>query len=263
MEKLRDVQNESPLFKVKVDKVGVRYIQMPIKVEDKKNKVQSTIADINMSVCLPDFQRGTHMSRFTELIHLNRRTLSIKNIKSTLEKLKKSLKANEAFIEIRFPYFLEKEAPVSKIKSLMKYDIIYDCALHNDHFSLLMKIKIPVMTLCPCSKSISKHNAHNQRAYITITIDTLHFYWLEDFIDIGENAASSPLYTTLKRPDEKYITEHSYDKPRFVEDVARDVASQLDKFDKINKFTVEVESMESIHNHSAYAMIEYEKNNRN
>ena len=263
MEKLRDVQNERPLFEVKVDRVGVKHIQIPIQVEDKKNKVQSTIASINMLVCLPDFQRGTHMSRFTELIHLNKGTLSLKNIKNTLKQLKHNLKANEAFLIIDFPYFLEKEAPVSKIKSLMKYDITYDCSIKKDKFAISMKIKIPVMTLCPCSKSISKHNAHNQRAYITLTIDTLHFYWLEDLIEIGENAASSPLYTTLKRPDEKYITEHSYEKPRFVEDVARDVAAQLDKFDKINKFTVEVESIESIHNHSAYAMIEYEKSHRN
>ncbi len=262
MEKLRDVQNEKPVFNVKVDRVGVRYIQIPIKVEDKKNKVQSTVASINMSVCLPNCQRGTHMSRFTELIHLNKGRLSLKNIKSILRKLKKNLNASEAFITISFPYFLEKEAPVSKIKSLLKYDITYDCALRKKKFSLIMKVKIPVMTLCPCSKAISEKNAHNQRAYITLTIDTLHFYWLEDFIEVGENAASSPLYTTLKRPDEKYITEHSYDKPRFVEDVARDVAAQLESFDRIKKFTVEVESMESIHNHSAYAMIEYEKNNR-
>jgi GTP cyclohydrolase I len=261
---LKDVQNGKPRFEEKIDKVGVKGINIPIKIRDRTNNIQNTVAKVEMSVCLPHYQRGTHMSRFTETLHISRNVLSLDSIKTTLAKLKEVLKADTAYIKISFPYFIEKVSPVSKLKSLMNYDIKFVGNLNNKRFTFILIVRVPIMTLCPCSKEISEKNAHNQRAYATIEIETNSFVWIEDIVVIAENAASSPIYTILKRSDEKYVTEHSYENPKFVEDVVREISDKLKKQQKVKRFKVEVESIESIHNHSAYAMIEYEKkSNRN
>ena len=256
---LKDIQRELPEFKEKIDLVGVKNICAPIRIKDRANKVQNTVAKIEMSVCLPHHQRGTHMSRFTEQLHLSERTLSYKTLKKTLEDLQKILHADSSFIIVRFPYFIKKTAPVSKSKSLMNYDVEFTGRLKDGKFLFTLTVKVPVMTLCPCSKEISSNGAHNQRAFVTISIDTNSFVWIEDLVKLAENSASAPLYMTLKRPDEKFITELSYNNPRFVEDVVRKVADGLKGICMIRRFRVEVESQESIHNHSAYAFIEYEK----
>lgn len=256
---LKDIQKELPEFKEKIDLVGIKNIRVPIKIQDRANKIQHTVAKVEMSVCLPHHQRGTHMSRFAELLHISERQLSFKELKNTLVSLNKLLHADSSFINVRFPYFIEKESPISKLKSLMDYDVEFKGRLKGDIFLFSMTLKVPVMTLCPCSKEISDNGAHNQRAYVTISIDTNSFIWIEDMIKLAEDSASAPLFTTLKRPDEKYITEKSWENPRFVEDVVRKVSDELKKIVDIRRFRVEVESMESIHNHSAYAFIEYEK----
>lgn len=250
-----DVQNSRNYLKVDINKAGVKGIKYPIIVLDKKKKTQHTIAKINMYVDLPCQFKGTHMSRFIEILNRYRQGINVKNLFSILKEMKKRLNARSAHIEIEFPYFIEKTAPVSRAKSLMEYTCTLWGSL-NDSIDISLGVEVPVTTLCPCSKEMSKKGAHNQRGIISIKIRFNGLFWIEDIIKIAENSASCEVYSLLKRPDEKYVTEKAYHNPMFVEDVVRTIASKLQKFSNITWFSVESENIESIHNHSAYALIE-------
>jgi len=250
-----DVQNRRDHRNIDINKAGVKSIKYPITVLDKKNKTQHTIATINMYVDLPYHFKGTHMSRFVEILNHYRQGINIKNLSTILEEMKKRLNAKSAHLEIEFPYFIEKIAPVSKAKSLMEYTCTLWGSL-NDTLDICLGVEVPVTTLCPCSKEMSKKGAHNQRGIVSIKVRFKKFLWIEEVIRIAEQSASSEVYSLLKRPDEKYVTERAYDNPMFVEDVVRNVAQRLERNPNITWFSVESENIESIHNHSAYALVE-------
>ena len=253
--KISDIQSLKDHRNIEINKVGVKSIRYPITVLDKKNGTQHTIATINMYVNLPHHFKGTHMSRFIEILNRYRQGINITNISTIMNDMKKSLRAESAHMEIEFPYFIEKHAPVTKAKSLMEYTCKF-WGSHNDRLDIIVGVEVPITTLCPCSKEISKKGAHNQRSMVTVKIRFKKIFWIEDLIKIVEQSASCEVYAILKRPDEKYVTEKAYDNPMFVEDVVRNVAGKLRKDQNINWFSVESENIESIHNHNAYAFIE-------
>ena len=246
---LRDIQGEPDFRRINIDKVGVKDIRYPIVVLDKKNKFQQTIASISMFVDLPHQFKGTHMSRFIEILNEHRGELTVKKFPEILKKMKKRFSASTAHIELEFPYFMEKAAPVSKSKGLMEYRCRYTGVLGAEK-DIILEVMVPVSTLCPCSKEIS------DRGVVKVAARFNGFVWLEDIIRTVERSASSPVYSLLKRVDEKFVTERAYDNPMFVEDVVREVAINLKKIKKVRWFRIEAENWESIHNHSAYAFLE-------
>jgi GTP cyclohydrolase I len=249
-----DIQKQNDRRDIEINKVGVKGIKYPITVLDKKNKSQHTIATINMYVNLPRHFKGTHMSRFIEILNEHRRGINMKNLPIILEKMKENLHAESAHLEIEFPYFIEKEAPISKKKSLMEYTYKF-WGNYERKKDLCVGIEVPIATVCPCSKEISQFGAHNQRGIISIKLRFKKFFWIEDIIKLAEESASSPVYALLKREDEKFVTEKSYENPRFVEDVVRTVAEKLYALPNFTWFSVEAENFESIHNHNAYALV--------
>lgn len=249
------VKKECDWQKIDIDKVGVKGLHYPILLSDKAHKQQHTIAKINMYVNLPQRFRSTHMSRFIAILNRFHREIAIHNVGKILKAMKQDLKAESAHLEMEFPYFIEKKAPITRSTGLMEYQCKFVGAL-TDKFRLLLGVSVPMLTLCPCSKEMSKKGAHNQRGEIRVLIRFKGFLWIEDLIGLVENCASSPIYSLLKKPDEKFVTEHAYDNPVFVEDVARNVAEKLEEHPKVTWYQVEVESHESIHNHDAYASIE-------
>ncbi|MBF0379437.1 MAG: GTP cyclohydrolase I FolE2 [Magnetococcales bacterium] len=253
---LIDVQSRQDHRKLDIDKVGVKDIRYPIIVRDRTRGEQHTIASINMYVKLPHLFKGTHMSRFLEVLAEYDQEISVASLPNLLEKIRGRLDAEEAHIELHFPYFISKTAPVSKAKALMDYEIEFLGVLTGDKYTMTVKVMVPVTSLCPCSKEISDAGAHNQRSHVTVSVQFRKFLWVEEIIDLVENNASCQLYTILKRPDEKFVTEEAYNNPKFVEDMVRSVAAELEKDSRVNWFTVESENFESIHNHSAYAIIE-------
>ena len=251
---MNDVQKEAAEHEVDLDKVGVKGVRYPIIVLDKNNEYQHTVAIINMYVNLPRHFRGTHMSRFIEILDHHSRRMTLHNIGPILAEMKDKLDAKSAHLEVAFPYFIEKTAPVSGQKSTM----VYDCKLvasESDHDELVLEVNVPVMSLCPCSKEISDRGAHSQRSIVTVKLKSEELVWIEDIVKLVEGAASSDLYALLKREDEKYITEKAYDNPRFAEDMVRKIAFELENIPQIIWFSVETENHESIHNHSAYAAV--------
>lgn len=199
------------------------------------------------------------MSRFVEILNRHEREISVKSFKDILAEMAEKLEAQAGHIEMSFPYFINKTAPISKVESLMDYDVTFLGEIIDGNYSMRVKVVIPVTSLCPCSKKISDYGAHNQRSHVTVTARTNEFVWIEDIIDLVEKQASCELYGLLKRPDEKYVTERAYDNPKFVEDMVRDIAVKLNEDERISAYTVESENFESIHNHSAYALIEKDK----
>ncbi|MCS7279472.1 MAG: GTP cyclohydrolase FolE2 [Thermodesulfobacteriaceae bacterium] len=259
---LPDIQNTTPEFKIPIDKVGIKNLKYPIKVLDRNKGLQATIGEFNIYVDLPSRFKGTHMSRFVEVLNEFKDEIHIKNIGMILKKLKERLNAKSAHLEVFFPYFIEKKAPITNALGLMEYQAFVKASLYSkikEGEDLILGVKVPVMTLCPCSKSISKFGAHNQRGLITIAVKFKKFIWLEELIEIAEKSASSPVYPILKRPDEKFVTEKAYENPKFVEDVARTVAEKLLSRKEIYWFSVEVENFESIHGHNAYAFLEIKR----
>ncbi|MGH8706272.1 MAG: GTP cyclohydrolase FolE2, partial [Burkholderiales bacterium] len=224
--------------------------------------VQHTIAHFNMYVGLPHHFKGTHMSRFVEILHAHEREITVESFQLMLREMVERLEAEEGHIEMSFPYFIEKAAPVSGVKSLMDYEITFVSEVHKKKQGFAMKVLVPVTSLCPCSKRISERGAHNQRSHVTVTARTNDFVWIEEIVDIVEKQGSSEVFGLLKRPDEKLVTERAYDNPKFVEDMVRDVAAVLNLDDRIEAYVVESENFESIHNHSAYALIERDKAKR-
>jgi len=255
---MKDVQNQRDIRKISIDRVGVKNLSYPVTVLDRVNSVQHTVGFISMYVNLPHHFRGTHMSRFVEILNEHHRELHIDRIKEILIKMKERLDAEEASMEVEFPYFIEKEAPASGARSLMEYRCFFLGSL-SDREDVVLGADVPVTTLCPCSRELSDRGAHNQRSTVRIRVRYAGFIWIEELIEMAEASASSPLYALLKRKDEKAVTEHAYDRPMFVEDVVREVALKLDADARITWYSVESENMESIHNHNAYAKVERKK----
>ncbi len=256
---IADVQSSADSRHIPINKVGIKDIRHPIRVRDRSGGEQHTIATFNMYVDLPHNFKGTHMSRFVEILNQHEREITVESFKEMLTEMSERLGARSGHIEMRFPYFIAKKAPVSGVQSLLDYDVTFIGERQNNHNSLRIRIVIPVTSLCPCSKEISEYGAHNQRSHVTVNCRTRGFIWLEELIDVVERQASSELFGLLKRPDEKYVTERAYDNPKFVEDMGRDFAVKLNADERVRAYSVESENFESIHNHSAYAMVERDK----
>jgi GTP cyclohydrolase I len=255
---MEDIQNLKDYRNIDINQVGVKGIRYPITVRDKSVGKQQTVAEINMYVNLPHHYKGTHMSRFVEILNEHSRRISLQNFSEILEEMKQRLSAESAHMEITFPYFINKAAPVTGIEGLMEYKCTFKGSLNNGS-DLLIIIHVPISTLCPCSKEISDFGAHNQRGEVRLQVRFKKFVWIEDLIKLVEESASSDVYSVLKRDDEKYVTERAYNNPMFVEDIVREIALKLDRDPNIIWFAVESENFESIHNHNAYARIEKHK----
>ncbi|MFZ1640761.1 MAG: GTP cyclohydrolase FolE2 [Candidatus Contendobacter sp.] len=254
-----DVQNSADIRRLAINKVGIKEIRHPVKVRDRSGGEQHTIAMFNMYVNLPHNFKGTHMSRFVEILNVPGREISVDSFKDILAEMTDRLEAEAGHIEMTFTYFVTKAAPVSGVESLMDYEVTFVGEIRNGRSAMNLKVVVPVTSLCPCSKKISRYGAHNQRSHVTVNIRTRGFIWIEDLIDLVEKEASCELYGLLKRPDEKYVTERAYENPKFVEDMVRDIAAKLNRDERVAAYAVESENFESIHNHSAYAMIERDK----
>jgi len=254
-----DVQSSEDTRRITINKVGIKDIRHPVKVADRSQGEQHTIANFNMYVTLPHNFKGTHMSRFVEILNKHDREISVESFEDMLKEMAELLEAETGHIEMSFPYFVNKAAPVSGVKSLMDYEVTLLGEISQGNTDTTIKVVVPVTSLCPCSKKISDYGAHNQRSHVTVTVRTREFVWIEEIIDLVEKQASCELYGLLKRPDEKFVTERAYDNPKFVEDMVRDVAAQLNTDERITAYTVESENFESIHNHSAYALVERDK----
>ena len=254
-----DVQSQRDDRCIDIDKVGVKNIRYPITVLDKAKGKQRTIASVNMYVNLPHHYKGTHMSRFIEVLSEFRHEISPQNLSNILEEMKKRLNAESAHMELTFPYFIEKTAPVSGAPSLMEYNCKFTGSVNGAGKDIIVDVAVPITTLCPCSKEISQFGAHNQRGEVRLSTRFNKFIWIEDMIRLVETSCSSEVFSLLKRTDEKFVTESAYENPMFVEDVVREIAHKLDRDDNIIWFSVAAENFESIHNHNAYAFIERTK----
>jgi len=253
---LKDTQNEPDFRQIPIDRVGVKNLRYPIQIRDKAHAVQSTIANVALTVDLPHHYKGTHMSRFVEVLNEHGPVIHVDNIREILHRLQTKLHAGKAHLEFEFPFFLEKEAPVTKAKGLMDYTVRFSATADAHQFDFVVTVIVPVTTLCPCSKAISQFGAHNQRGHVTYAVRFHKPIWIEDLIQLVESSASSELYSLLKRPDEKAVTERAYLNPVFVEDLVRNVAAKSNQEPNIKWYRVEAENFESIHNHNAYAVVE-------
>jgi len=251
-----DIQNLKDHRKIDIQKVGVKGIKYPVIVLDKANGTQHVNATVNMYVNLPHRFKGTHMSRFVEILNEFRGRININTFRKILQRIRERLNAESSHIEISFPYFIEKAAPVSKARSLMEYECSFCGESNEEGNDFLVGIAVPVTTACPCSKEISDMGAHNQRSVVRVKLRFKKFFWIEDVIRLVEKSASSEIFSLLKRADEKYVTETAYQNPMFVEDVVRTVAEKLNESENFTWYSVEAENMESIHNHNAYAYTE-------
>jgi GTP cyclohydrolase IB len=253
---MKDVQNRHDPRHIEIQKVGVKNVKYPIVVLDKNNQTQATVATINMYADLPHDFKGTHMSRFIDVVNEYYVDISMNNFLEMLGKVRAFLEASRAYAEVFFPYFIEKQAPVSGERSMMEYLCEYMGEVSDQYEHFYVGIKAPIATVCPCSQEISEIGAHNQRGVVRLKLLFEKFFWIEDIISIVESSGSSEVYTLLKREDEKYITEQAFKRPRFVEDVVREVTQKLEATGDFRWFSVEAENFESIHNHSAYAYVE-------
>ena len=255
---MRDIQNEQDTREIPLKKVGVKGVRYPVCVLDKNKKNQNTTATVDLFVNLPHKFKGTHMSRFIEVFHKHHTNITMLHFLDMLDEIRTKLDAEEAFGSITFPYYIKKNAPVTQAQGIMQYICSYEGEVSSSERKFYITIEVPVTTLCPCSKAISEYGAHNQRGKVRVKLLYKDFFWIEDVIKMIEDSASSPLFSVLKREDEKSVTEHAYDNPRFVEDVVREVYLGLKKMN-FEWFSVEAENEESIHYHNAYAYTEYTK----
>jgi GTP cyclohydrolase IB len=255
---VEDVQARADHRRIPINRVGIKDLRHPVRVRDRSSGEQHTVATFNMYVNLPHDFKGTHMSRFVEILH-GSREISVDSFRSMLFEMRERLDADAGHITMSFPFFVMKRAPVSGVESLMDYEASLIGEICRDQVDMWIKVVVPVTSLCPCSKKISDRGAHNQRSHVTIKARLREHIWIEELIGIAESEASSELYGVLKRPDEKYVTERAYDNPKFVEDLVRDVAVRLNNEPRVLSYVAEAENFESIHNHSAYALIEHDK----
>ena len=252
--KVKDVQSEKDLRHIPLKHVGIKDLRWHIELRDREHGTQHSVAKVLLAVDLPHDMRGTHMSRFVECMR-ELGPVGLGEIEGILDHLKEHLQAEKAFLQLEFPYFITKTAPVSGMTAPMDIDCVYK-AEKGKEFKLRIKAVVPMQTLCPCSKEISNYGAHNQRAWAKLEIEANELVWLEELAEIADAAASAPVYGLLKRPDEKFVTEHAYENPRFVEDAVREIALRLEADKRITWYRAEVESVESIHNHNAFAVVE-------
>ncbi len=259
---MEDVQSGPALVPLPIDKVGVQNLQIPLVVRDRAQGRQHTVASVDVSVDLPSAFKGTHMSRFVEALKDLDAELNYQSMKVLLEDVKTRLEARRAHIIFKFPYFIRKNAPASQASSLVSYVCKLTGDLEDSTPSFILEVEVPVMTVCPCSKAISTEGAHSQRTLVRIAVRMKGFLWIEEIVDIAEKSGSSAVYSLLKREDEKYVTEYAFAHPAFVEDVVRSAAIQLSEHELISWFKVEVQSLESIHNHDAFACIESQTNKK-
>lgn len=255
---IEDLQSRADTRQIPINRVGVKDIYHPVRVKDRSGGEQHTIANFNMYVNLPHNLKGTHMSRFVEILH-HGREISVDSFRDMLGEMTQRLDADAGHIEMSFPYFVMKKAPVSGVESLMDYRASLIGERRGKGTDMWIKVVVAATSLCPCSKQISDYGAHNQRSHITITAKIREHIWIEELIDMAEKEASCELFGILKRPDEKYVTERAYDNPKFVEDIVRDIAVRLNRDERVLAYVIESENFESIHNHSAYALIERDK----
>jgi len=258
---LPDVQASLDERNIVIQKVGIKSVRHPVLLQTQTGS-QPSVAMIDMTVMLPSNVKGTHMSRFLEVLQNHHEPLNLVSIKTMMVNMLNRLEAEEGHLDLRMPLFLKKAAPVSGVESLLDYDLHIKAAFKNGTLKYTLQVQVPVTSLCPCSKKISEYGAHNQRSHVTVTAVLNSHIWLEEIIQKVEAQASCELYGLLKRPDEKYVTERAYDNPKFVEDMVRDVAVKLNEEARIDAYVVESENFESIHNHSAYALIENDKRKR-
>jgi GTP cyclohydrolase I len=263
---MQDVQSARDHRGLGIDQVGVCDLRYPITVLDRKNDQQHTMAQISMSVNLPHHFKGTHMSRFVTVLNTHRGEITMRTLPTLLDQLKKELEAKSAHVEVSFPYVVEKAAPVSGEKGLMDYNCTFTAESNGGTDDFILSVSVPVTSLCPCSKAISEYGAHNQRGIVRIEIRTTKkrngeraLVWIEELIEMAEKSASAPVYPLLKRADERYVTMQAYDNPVFVEDIVRNVALRLNADKRVSWYRVRVVNQESIHNHSAFAVIERAK----
>ncbi|MBX2868760.1 MAG: GTP cyclohydrolase I FolE2 [Acidiferrobacterales bacterium] len=255
---IEDVQGSADSRNIPIDKVGVKALRHPIAFSDRSG-VQHTVAQIDMSVSLSPEFKGTHMSRFIDILNSQTSAISIDSFRALLETMRDRLEATSGMIEMSFPWFVNKSAPVSGVKSMVDYEVCLIGRITGDVITTSTRVIVPVTSLCPCSKKISEYGAHNQRSHVTVEVTAERSVLVEELIDMVEGLASAELYGMLKRVDEKFVTERAYDNPKFVEDMVRDVAVALNDDDRVESYRVEVENFESIHNHSAYAQISCDK----
>jgi len=263
---MQDVQSQDDDRCIPIDKVGVNDLRYPITVLDREHTVQHTIATLTLSVSLPHHFKGTHMSRFIEILNEHRGEVTMRTLPTILHTMKKRLEAESAHVEVYFPYFLERSAPVSEASALVDYECYFRGNSNGTHDDFVVGVKVPVTSLCPCSKAISDYGAHNQRGQITIEVRSLptnvdepNIIWIEELIEIAERSASAPVYALLKRADERHVTMQAYDNPVFVEDMVRNAAARLQCDDRVAWFSVHVVNEESIHNHGAFAQLEWHR----
>lgn len=252
---MADVQGSPDTRRISIDKVGIKDIRHPVRITDRSGGEQHTVATFSMYVELPHNFKGTHMSRFVQILNQHEREISVRTFRYMIGEMAELLEAEKAHIEMRFPFFINKKAPVSGVESLIDYDVTLIGELEKGRSTMYLKVLVPVTSLCPCSREISEYGAHNQRSHVTVAVESNAFIWIEEIVDVVESEASSELYGLLKRVDEKYVTERAYDNPKFVEDMVRDIAGRLNNDERVMGYTVEAENFESIHNHSAYAQI--------
>lgn len=254
---LHDEQSRSDHRELRIDKVGIKGVRFPIQVRDRDHdSLQNTVALINMYVDLPKEFKGTHMSRFIEVLNAHGSVVHVDNLPDIVREMQKRLKAVNAHLEMEFPYFITKRAPVSGREGVMDYTARFQADAVGGEVEFVLTVIVPVTTLCPCSKAISRFGAHNQRGHVTVQLRSTGTVWIEEVISLVEQSASSELYSLLKRPDEKRVTERAYENPVFVEDLVRNVAVRLNAHPLVSWYRVEAENFESIHNHNAYACIE-------
>ncbi len=257
MKELTDTQNEFDDRNIAIDRVGVKALRFPLEVRNKDGSTQRTVATTALAVDLPHHFKGTHMSRFVEVLNSHGNCLDVREMTAIPEELLGRLEARKAHVEFRFPFFRSKPAPVTGMGGVMDYEVVFECESDVDgNHDFVLTVIVPVATLCPCSKAISERGAHNQRGTVTYSVRFNEPIWIEDLVDLVEASASCELYSLLKRPDEKAVTERAYDNPVFVEDLVRNVAARSNAQPNITWYRVEAENYESIHNHNAYAVVE-------
>ena len=257
MEELKDTQNEPDDRNLAIDRVGVKALRVPLSVRERDGETQRTVATVSLGVDLPHHYKGTHMSRFVEVLNEHGSCLDIRDMAAVPRELMQRLESERAHVEFRFPFFLSKPAPVSGKEGMIDYEVVFEVESAREGANdFMVTVLVPVATLCPCSKAISERGAHNQRGLVTFAVRFREPVWIEDLITMVEESASCELYSLLKRPDEKAVTERAYDNPVFVEDLVRNVAARARDHEQIRWFRVEAENFESIHNHNAYAVIE-------
>jgi GTP cyclohydrolase I len=257
MEPLTDTQNEPDNRQIAIDRVGIKNLRFPVEVIEQSGARQRTVAHVSLAVDLPEHLKGTHMSRFVEVLQAHGGCLDLRTLHVVPQELLQKLHAERAHVTFQFPFFVKKTAPVSGGTGLLDYEVRFEIECSRDgNIDILTTVMVPVATLCPCSKAISERGAHNQRGLVTYAVRSRKPLWIEELLALVERSASCELYSLLKRPDEKYVTEKAYDNPVFVEDLVRNVAAQSNLYEDITWYRVEAENFESIHNHSAYAVIE-------